>query len=340
MSGDKKASKGAQMRKPGPTGSSSAPPLSVPGMGDSPYELTFSRTFLWERILSGLEASEAVKETVSERQVQAGHPEFSVASGLLSLPTTDRKVHAVMALYLDYEELVRSEWKGLKKGLRGVLTGEAVRQVEEKTSQLEGLKHALRLASKEERSRYESQLGLLYYQWLRPFYYVAGIVNPAEELEKLDPDFRFLGEDIGGAHPDLVQILLKTEKILDEMGRKQVVIDSTRSCWAFTPRPTNNLTGLSNHALGRAIDVEVRREPDIQDENTTLANDVRSAFKKAGAVLKPHDRSGLESQISKDTMHFEALDSEPPVRHLQRARLSFADWLANTAGSVGPGAAL
>jgi hypothetical protein len=297
MAGGKKVSRGVSMKKAGPTGLSLIPPLSIPWADESPYGLSFSKAFWWERILSGLEARKAVKEIVSERQFLVGHElglgTFGLGYGLNSQPNfdswpaldaligssaADRQLKEIMALYVRYDNLVREDFNRLKKEIRADLTADAVSQLKDKklkiVSQLESLKHALRMADQEQRPAYEQQLGLLYFQWLRPYYYVAGIRNPATELNQMQTGVHFLGKYLGAAHPELVKILSKAEELLDGLHLKQVAAASVERAWAFQPRPLNNLRRLSNHALGRAVDIDPGTNPHIQGTDAKLVDEV------------------------------------------------------------------
>jgi hypothetical protein len=106
-----------------------------------------------------------------------------------------------------------------------------------------------------------------YYQWLRPYYYRAGIVDPVTALNEID-SATFLGHPvIGGVNQRLRKILEEAENELDKMGAKDDVAKSIKSVGGFVPRPINSPKGmidLSNHALGQAIDIDPATNPDIQ----------------------------------------------------------------------------
>lgn len=108
-----------------------------------------------------------------------------------------------------------------------------------------------------------------YYQWVRPFYYREGIVDPVEALNEIEVEnVKFLGHPvIGGLNPEMKDILEKAESELEAMGAADDVAKSIKSVGGFVPRPQNSpqgMTKLSNHALGQAIDIDPETNPNVQ----------------------------------------------------------------------------
>ena len=112
-----------------------------------------------------------------------------------------------------------------------------------------------------------------YYQWFRPFYFQAGIDDPAAFLNKHLIDeadtAKFLGKSIKwGIHKDFARKLAEAAGYLDE-NAKQEVNDQIGHLWCF--RPTTLKANkrkperLSNHALGRAVDIDAPMNPHLKD---------------------------------------------------------------------------
>lgn len=101
-------------------------------------------------------------------------------------------------------------------------------------------------------------MGWSLYKNLRPLYRKAGYDAPFDELNKIQP-MNFLGVSIGtGVHPDLA-------KVLDAAAQKMPPgFRFPPGVWigGFWPRAiSDNKSDLSNHAVGKAIDIDDRGNP-------------------------------------------------------------------------------
>jgi hypothetical protein len=309
MAGGKRSPKGSVKRSAKPTGFLTVPRLSVPWVGDTPEDRAFGRSYLFERFQRGLELDTAVKEILRDRHVALMYPlaretvglgfrgEWQSYAGSFEgdgMPAPDWQIRAVVNTYREYEDLVRTEFFKLHSTIRDEFISEALGSKDKplssrlaKVSQLASLKYVAR-AGRQKPSAHRERVGLLYYQWMRPFYYNAGLDEPYKALNEMNKTpVTFLGRQRGLAHKAIADVLGKAEEVLQRMGQLQVVTNSVKRAFAFVPRPQNEFHRLSNHALGRAIDIDARTNPHIQgtdakkiDEVLTHLN-VEAGFSKA-----------------------------------------------------------
>lgn len=100
------------------------------------------------------------------------------------------------------------------------------------------------------------------YVALRPSYVKLGIENPAKWLDETvaNNTVRFFGHETPG-HPDLQPPLTAAQG-------KLRTAPAINSFWSFVPRPIRGSTNISNHALGRAVDINPSTNPRIIDRTT------------------------------------------------------------------------
>jgi hypothetical protein len=259
-------------KKPGPLGHK-APPAPTPfdWSDATPAELQASTAALWQRILCGLRRDEAVGHILDRipqllRDVPWEDPPTGMGGRLpgvvrcldhhavdeaIQRGGIDRNIHEIDDVYARYDELCRTEYDRIKPELKPVFEGMAAEY------RLGG--GAVRGWFKHTSAAERNTFGWRYYQWLRPYYYVAGLDDIPAEINQVQRKVTFLGKPVeAGAHPQMVLLLADAEKVLERMGRNAVreVSSQIHSIGGFVPRPQNDLSALSNHALGRAIDID------------------------------------------------------------------------------------
>lgn len=106
--------------------------------------------------------------------------------------------------------------------------------------------------------------GLQTYEALRPLYQARGIQNPAAYLDQHIVQVTFLGHRTP-AHRDMTAPLQTAQQALNARG----VVPTIHSFWAFVPRRTAG-GSLSNHALGRAVDINPSTNPHIKNAQEIL----------------------------------------------------------------------
>ena len=100
--------------------------------------------------------------------------------------------------------------------------------------------------------------GLQDYEDLRPLYQAKGIADPAAYLDQHIVQVTFFGHTTP-AHDDMASPLQTAEKTLTTAS----TTPSITSFWAFVPRRIAG-GGLSNHALGRAVDINPGGNPHVK----------------------------------------------------------------------------
>jgi hypothetical protein len=105
---------------------------------------------------------------------------------------------------------------------------------------------------------YHFDKGFEQYLAIRPAYQRAGISNPAEYIANNIVEVTFFGHKTP-AHRDLQNHLQQAENAL----KKQNITPDIRSFWSFVPRPIRGSTKLSEHARGRAFDINPKENPRI-----------------------------------------------------------------------------
>jgi D-alanyl-D-alanine carboxypeptidase len=95
------------------------------------------------------------------------------------------------------------------------------------------------------------------YLAIRPLYVGAGIANPAKWLDETvaNNEVKFFGHKTPG-HPDLQPPLTAAQEKLKSA-------PAINSFWSFVPRTIRGSKKISNHALGRAIDINPSTNPRI-----------------------------------------------------------------------------
>lgn len=173
-----------------------------------------------------------------------------------SIPTVKQLLKELHELYGLYDKLCKDEYSQIK---------------EELTPEFKG------------RAKKKGMEPWRYYQWLRQFYFAKGVIDPPKELNKIESEARFLGFPVtGGLLPEMKNILKDTEIKLQDMGRSvgqdlwtelRYTI-TKKAIGGFVPRPLNDETALSPHALGEAIDIEADTNPHIKGNDAKLVDEV------------------------------------------------------------------
>ena len=111
--------------------------------------------------------------------------------------------------------------------------------------------------------------GYATYVEMRPAYIGAGIANPAKWLDETvaNNEVTFFGHPTPG-HPDLQPPLTAAQG-------KLKTAPAINSFWSFVPRPIRGSTKISNHALGRAVDI---------NPSTIIKLSDRGSFQTVGLV--------------------------------------------------------
>jgi hypothetical protein len=121
------------------------------------------------------------------------------------------------------------------------------------------------------------------YRDIRPLYVAAGIENPAKWLDETvaNNEVSFFSHKTPG-HPDLQPPLTAAEGKLKSK-------PDINSFWSFVPRRIRGSTKISNHALGRAIDINPKTNPRIIDK--TMASVVKAVT--GVDMLKSQDEDSM-----------------------------------------------
>jgi hypothetical protein len=106
------------------------------------------------------------------------------------------------------------------------------------------------------------------YLALCPLYQAKGILRPLKYAKEEIVDARFFHQGTP-AHKDVSAKLAKAEANLKELaakaekeGTEPIPLPPFKSAWAFNPRTTSK-GGWSNHADGRAIDIDAEKNPHL-----------------------------------------------------------------------------
>jgi len=222
-------------------------------------------------------------------------------------------VYEVLAAYREYQDLVRDEYHKLPAAVRKEFVGEARHQLEKAPKKIKSAPLAKRVERWYMKHSGED-VGLLYYEWLRPFYYNHGVESPVDQLKLIRAPVTFLGKEVGAAHEDVVKLLADAEAVIKDRGWKEVVARSITTMWAFVPRPQNDYVKLSNHSLGRAFDINPDTNPHIQGGN---ADKVDEVLKYLGAP------TGYRTMFLKDAIK-SASEAQAHALHLKMTAISTA----------------
>jgi hypothetical protein len=106
--------------------------------------------------------------------------------------------------------------------------------------------------------------GLDTYLELRPMYQAKGLTNPAEYLDAHIKPVSFFGHKTPAN--DVLETPLKTA---EATLKNNQVTPAVSSFWAFVPRKTA-AGKLSNHAMGRAVDINPGENPHIKSKQDIL----------------------------------------------------------------------
>jgi hypothetical protein len=124
--------------------------------------------------------------------------------------------------------------------------------------------------------------GWFTYHELRHLYVKAGYSHPPTELNKIRSDVTFLENTIvGGVHPELAAILKAAESRLSDGGPL-----SLNACYrfpmaGFVPRAiSDDKSNLSNHALGKAVDIDAANNPQFSKNEAVVLDRVLGWLKK------------------------------------------------------------
>jgi hypothetical protein len=113
---------------------------------------------------------------------------------------------------------------------------------------------------------------------LRHLYFKAGYTHPPTELNKIIPypDFTFLGSPVvGGVHPELADILKDAQNKLTGTGPLALNAPLKLNLCSFVPRPiSDDKANLSNHAIGKAIDINPDTNPQFSKAEATTIDKV------------------------------------------------------------------
>lgn len=105
---------------------------------------------------------------------------------------------------------------------------------------------------------------------LKRLYAEKGITNPAKYITEYIVPITFFNVNTEG-NKDLRQLLSLGQDVLLESGHTFIL---NRGTWSFVARTYNkNINKLSNHALGKAVDVNPRNNPHIQMKGEILIID-------------------------------------------------------------------
>jgi hypothetical protein len=270
---------GAARKKPQPHGVDTSWMTYVNWSDDTPELLQSSTDHLWERILCGLSREAAERKFIFTEYLLHGPPEdigippavrllrycpyFMPRDVLVPLPGEERHLAQIRALYAKYDELCKGEFDALRAEIQAVFVDAAAQN--RFPGAIGDNAAALAKWKKETDPKVKYELTWRYYQWLRPYYYIEGIDQPHKELNPIERKVTFLGRQVGyGGHPLLVQLLAKAEELLGGMnpGTREAVAASLKTPpGGFWPRTQKERTRLSNHALGRAIDIDAKTNP-------------------------------------------------------------------------------
>jgi len=172
--------------------------------------------------------------------------QLALHDGSLTLPMDDEINHEVLLLYKDYDVLALSEFHELRDDIKKQFDG-----------------------------------GWRGYLDLRHLYYKAGYNHPPTELNKINTRATFLGCKIaGGVHPDLEEVLKVAEAKLNGPGPLALNASYNFHIGGFVPRGiSDNKSSLSNHALGKAIDIDAARNPQFSKNEALILDKVLTWLK-------------------------------------------------------------
>jgi hypothetical protein len=159
-----------------------------------------------------------------------------------------------------------------------------------------------------------------YYRSLRPAYVKAGFPSPPTGINQVAANAEFLGKKVWlGAHPDLLKCLRKAEEYLEQRHLRDQVEQSisAKHFGGFVPRLIAGTSTLSNHGLGRAIDIDAPSNPMLTGSSARAIDDlldflqtkgrrchgrIRQLFRGYDSIsLEAHDRM---QEISKVVVGF------------------------------------
>jgi hypothetical protein len=120
--------------------------------------------------------------------------------------------------------------------------------------------------NKELRPSFEN--GWKTYRDLRPLYLKAGFTDPPTEVNKINPKATFLGlRIVGGVHEEFEKILKAVELKLKTPGPQDLERSYNFEIAGFVPRPiSDHKSSLSNHAIGKAIDIDAKHNPQFSHD--------------------------------------------------------------------------
>jgi len=160
-----------------------------------------------------------------------------------------------------------------------------------------------------------------YYAWLRTFYYRWGVRDPVDELNSNIVQGMFLGRTYF-AHRVLVDAMKEVE------GEFDVSNPDMGDFGTFCPRPTNDHTALSLHALGRAIDFSPETNPQLDGESARIIDEILAFLQRKG--MGPSCRIGSQRENICDMADRAVEDRYSKMKEMSGALQSFLiTWLSN-----------
>lgn len=238
-------------RIPGPTGG---------GIAKLPFLDPAERAFLQKEIYAGISFGDAVgtmKRIRNQGEVEpfTWEPKWKLENGkplrLLDYdfrnPRDAILEDEIRALYLEYDHLCEIEFLKIRKDLR---------------------------------ASFEN--GWKTYQNLRPLYLKAGFADPPAEVNKINANATFLGlRIIGGVHEEFEKILKAVERQLTTPGPQSLDQCYNFEIAGFVPRPiSDNKSRLSNHAIGKAIDIDAKHNPQFSHDEAVKIDAVLQWLKR------------------------------------------------------------
>src|SRR5437868_189736 len=230
---------------------------------------TSERDALWKQIQRGMPYDDAVRlmkfnklgagmgvkfeltSRLLEPKPRADAPPPTLLAESFANPIEQELVDEINTLYRQYDSLCLTEFWRMSDFMRD-LFGKAADQAN---------------AGKQG----GNLTGWSLYKNLRPLYRKAGYDSPFEELNKIQKT-TFLGVTIGtGVHPDLAKVLDAAAQKLPAGFRFNPGV----FIGGFWPRAiSDNKSDLSNHAVGKAIDIDDRGNPQFSTHEAREIDEV------------------------------------------------------------------
>ncbi len=230
-----------------------------------------AREFL--RVLGGKHLEYGFSACFTEPDPLQGGKHLKLSDATFSDPAEPERLREISSIYDEFDQLTLREFMQIRSSVQASFEPDKDERKKAKS------KGQLQVPSVQAWQNYRN---------LRHLYIEAGYQNPPEELNKIKTGVTFLGNRvIGGVHPEF-DVILKAAEAKLKGGPLALNFSLKLSIGGFVPRPiSDDMTTLSNHAIGKAVDIDADPNPQFSKSEAVILDKVLEWLKSQKAKGVP-----------------------------------------------------